>query len=113
MLDSGCSEHITCELSDYVTYTSCPPHYVTLADKKEMKVKYHRYGTVRATTLVDGNEENIVLQNILYSPDLNGHFILTTSLTENGVVIIFKEKEATLLMNNEMAACAYLHNRQW
>ncbi|HEV7738391.1 MAG TPA: DDE-type integrase/transposase/recombinase, partial [Chlamydiales bacterium] len=113
MLDSGCFDHITSNMSDFSHYTSTSrPSYITLADKKT-KIEYRGYGTVIGMTKVDGQERKIILQQVLYCPTLEGRFLSLTSLTEKDITLTFQRTKAALILKGQVTAYAHQHNRQW
>lgn len=61
MLDSGCLDHITHEISDFSEYRCLPtPQHIRLADGSTC-VSYVGIGTVTATTRAKGLEKHIML----------------------------------------------------
>ncbi|HEV7738404.1 MAG TPA: DDE-type integrase/transposase/recombinase, partial [Chlamydiales bacterium] len=113
MLDSGCTDHMTNDLSDFSSYTPLPTSHITLADKNKTQIEYYGKGVINGTTDVDGQKNTIVLENTLFSPGLNGRFISLTTLTEKGVVVIFQRQRASIISDERTAAYAYPYNRQW
>lgn len=96
MLDSGCSDHFTADVSDYADYTAFPtPKSLKLADGRTT-IKYYGTGTVHGTTMVHGREQAITLPNVLYSPDLGGRFISIRCLSTKGISTLFRGTTATI-----------------
>ncbi|HEV7738393.1 MAG TPA: hypothetical protein VGO47_13595 [Chlamydiales bacterium] len=61
MLDSGCTDHMTNDLSDFSSYTPLPTSYVTLADKNKTRIEFYGKGVINGTTDVDGQKKTVVL----------------------------------------------------
>src|SRR3979490_2878693 len=66
LLDSGCSDHITCDVSDFSEYNHLTmPQNVYLADRM-MHISYISIGTVSATTQVNGQIKKVMLRDVLH-----------------------------------------------
>ena len=96
MLDSGCSDHITHEISDFSEYCRLnTPQYVRLADRNT-RVAFVGVGTVSAMTQIQGVMKYITLENVIHSPDLGGRFISIRKVGEKGISTTFLGNTATL-----------------
>lgn len=75
MLDSGCSDHITHEASDFTEYHHLTsPEFIRLADGTT-RIPYLGKGTITATTYVNGSDKTILLHDVIHCPDLGGRFL--------------------------------------
>ena len=75
MLDSGCSDHITHEASDFTEYHRLTsPEFIRLADSTT-RIPYLGKGTITATTYVNGSDKTISLHDVIHCPDLGGQFL--------------------------------------
>ena len=96
MLDSGCSDHITHDISDFHEYQRLPTtRTICLADGNT-HISYVGIGTVNATTRVKGIERHIILRDVIHSPDLRGRFISIRKIGEKGISTTFIYDKATL-----------------
>jgi Pol polyprotein, beta-barrel domain len=90
MIDSGCTEHIMQEITDYSTYQPLQtPCTVFLPEKKKV-VSYIGSGTIVTKTWVNGSEKKIELQNVLHSLDIGGRFLSILRIGEKGISVTFE-----------------------
>ena len=113
MLDSGCSDHITSDISDFSEYRSLPtPQHIHLADGNT-QVSYISVGTVSATTMIKGTKKRILLKDVIHSPDLGGRFISIRKIGERGISTAFIGNTATLSKNGTDYAEGHLLGQQY
>jgi len=113
MLDSGCSDQITSDISDFSEYRSLPmPQHIHLADGNT-HVSYIGVGTVSATTTIKGTKKRILLKDVILSPDLGGHFISICKIGERGISTAFTGNTATLSKNGTDYAEGRLLGQQY
>ena len=89
MLDSGYTNHITNDLSDFSEYHLLPtPRKAYFADKTT-HVSYVGIGTVSGKTRVNGQEKAIILHDVLHSPELRGQFFSILKIDKKGFTTTF------------------------
>ena len=99
MLDSGCTDYITNDISDFAEYQLLPtPHKAYFANKVA-HVSYIGNGTISGKTWVNGQEKTIILQDILHSPEIGGQFFLILKIDRKGFVTTFLGSCATISWN--------------
>ena len=96
MLDSGCSDHITHDISDFHEYRRLPTSRTICLADGNTHISYIGIGTVTATTQVKGVEKHIVLRDVIHSPELGGRFISIRKIGEKGISTTFIYGKATI-----------------
>ena len=113
MLDSGCSDHITHDISDFSKYQRLPiPQYIRLADGNT-RVSYVGIGTVIATMRIRGVPKQIILKDVIHSPDLGGRFISIRKIGNRGISTTFTGDTVTLSSNGVDYAEGHLLGQQY
>ena len=113
MLDSGCSDHIMHDASDFSTYRWLPTlQYICLADGNT-HISYLSVGTVSAVTCVKGIQRQITLHNVIHSPDLGGHFISIWKIGTRGITTMFTGSTATLNISDINCVEGWLIGQQY
>jgi hypothetical protein len=111
MIDSGCSDHMSNNLSDFENYIPLSnPRLITLGDLKTT-ISYHGTGTVRGWTYVNDRSQEIILSNVLHTPDLRGRFLSTRRLDEKGYSTLFQNSEATICKNDRIIGIGKLQSQ--
>ena len=96
MLDSGCTDHITNDITDYSEYRTLPtPCKAYFADKTKY-VSYIGIGTVTGITWVNGEEKTIILNDVLHSPEITGRFFLILKIDKKGFTTSFSGLHAMI-----------------
>jgi len=96
MLDSGCTDHITNDISDFSEYRLFPtPHKAYLTDKTTY-VSYVGIGTISGMMQVNGQEKTIILHDILHSPEIGGQFFSILKIGKKGFITTFSGLCATI-----------------
>ncbi len=83
-LDSGTTRHVTCRrdlLHDFVERKD-NTRGLLLGNNHRCPVLGH--GTLRATTTIDGETRRVVLQRVLYAPELAKNLVSTALIARNG-----------------------------
>ena len=82
MLDSGCTYHITPDKNDFTVYCLLPaPQIVWFANQKAYTT-YIGIGRVKGTTQVREEMKQVILNDVLHSPDIGSHFFSILSQTK-------------------------------
>ena len=69
-LDSGCTDHITPEKSDFVQYRELgQAHSEEIVDGKYLKIE--GFGTVIGYSIMPNEKASLQIQNVLYVPEVN------------------------------------------
>ena len=104
MLDSGCTDHITDDSSDFSEYRSLPtPRRAYFADKTTY-VSYIGIGTVTGLTRVNGQEQKITLYDVLHAPEIGGRFFSILKIDSKGFSTTFSGSKATISKNGSVFA---------
>ena len=103
MLDSGCSDHITHETSDFSEY-----HHLTNLEFIQADgitwIPYLRKGTITATTHINSSDKTILLHDVIHCPDLGGQFLSIWKVGGKGIETIFAGNKATLSQKGNKCA---------
>lgn len=100
MLDSGCTDHITSDISDFSTYhTLLTPQKAWFADKKSY-TNYIGIGTVKGMTQVNGKLSTVELHNVLYSPEIGGCFFSIPKTGQKGFQTTFTGHHVLITKGN-------------
>ena len=104
MLDSGCTDHITDNISDFSEYRSLPtPRRAYFADKTTF-VSYIGIGMVTGLTRVNGQEKKITLHDVLHAPGIGGRFFSILKIDSKGFSMTFSGSKATISKNRTVFA---------
>ena len=104
MLDSGCTDHITNNSSDFLEYRSLPtPKHAYFADKMTY-VSYIGIGTVTGLTRVNGQEQKITLHDVLHAPEIGGRFFSILKIDSKGFSTTFLGSKAMISKNGTVFA---------
>ena len=114
MLDSGCTDHITSDISDFAIYrTLSTPQKAWFADGKSYTT-YVGIGTVKGTTHVCGEPRAIELNEVLHSPGIGGQFFSVLKAGKKGFKTTFTGHNATITKGTDTLLEARVHgNHYW
>jgi len=89
-VDSGASQHMTSTRSLFCEFNACKVSDIIVANGE--KLYSQGEGTVKMKIVVDGNKSlDVVLENVLYVPNLNGNLMSVKQLVEKGYGVVFEE----------------------
>ena len=114
MLDSGCTDHITSDISDFATYHTLPtPQKAWFADGKS-HTTYIGIGTVTGTTRINGQLQVIELHNVLHFPGIRGCFFSVLKAGKKGFLTSFSGHDAVITKGNSVFIKATVYgNHYW
>ena len=114
MLDSGCTDHITSDISEFATYhTLSTPQKAWFADGKSY-MTYVGIGMVKGTTQVCGEPQAIELNEVLHSPGIGGQFFSVLKAGTKGFETTFTGHNATITKGTDALLEAQVHgNHYW
>ena len=114
MLDSGCTDHITSDISDFTTYRTLPtPQKAWFADGKSYTT-YIGIGTVKGTTKICREPWAIELSEVLHSPGIGGRFFSVLKAGKKGFETTFTGHSATITKGRVTFVEAKVHgNHYW
>ena len=113
MLDSGCSDHITHEYSDFSdNHALASPQFVQLADGTTC-ISYIGTGTVMTMTHINGMDKTISLCNVIHCPEIGSHFLSIRKLGDRGIDTVFAGGKATLSCKGEKCTEGLLQGQQF
>ena len=100
LVDSGASVHIVCDESKFVKFHKhfdSNGHVIELADGTRLGNLATAQGDARFKIRdIDGNEQDVILNNCLYVPSFRQNIFSVRAATEAGASILFKENCASL-----------------
>jgi hypothetical protein len=101
-LDSGATDHFTPHKEYYKSYTPLiHPKNVQVGDKDIIPAV--GVGTVELKILVENQTQNLTIQNVLYTPDLDSSLLSAATIIDKGFEI---------RMRNDIAATIYNSNEE-
>ena len=114
MLDSGCTNHITPDISNFATYHALPtPQKAWFTDKKS-HITYIGIRTVKGTTHIHGEPRAIELHDVLHSPRIGGHFFSILKVGRKGFQTTFTRHNAVITKENNTLLEVKVHgNHYW
>jgi len=114
MLDSGCTDHITSDISDFATYHTLPtPQKAWFTDGKSHTM-YIGIGTVTGMTRINGQLQVIELHDVLHSPGIGGRFFSVLNVGKKGFLTSFSGHNAVITKGNNVFIKATVHrNHYW
>ena len=114
MLDSRCTHHITSDKNNFTVYRPLPAlQIVWFADQKAYTT-YIGIGTVKGTTWVRGETKQVILNDVLHSPDIGGHLFSILKVRQKGFQTMFSRHNATVEKDGKTLLEATLHgNHYW
>jgi hypothetical protein len=93
---------MTHDINDFSSFTAFNhPKEVFVANGKT-GLKWYGTGIVNGHTVVNGKEQNIALQGVLYVPTLKDRFISTTALDLKGFKMTFQNGSGTIEKNGKV-----------
>ena len=89
LVDSGASEHMTCDASLFTSYERIVPRDVVVGNGGEIKAVGK--GSVDLMLQVGGREHKATLTDVLHVPDLSANLFSVSRATERGYKAVFAE----------------------
>ena len=97
-LDSGCTDHITPNKSNFVQYWELgQASKAEIADGKHLKIE--GYGTVIGYSIMPNKMVSLQIQNVLYVPDANKWLFSLITTGQRGSMSITTNKGTTISFN--------------
>ena len=95
IIDSGSSDHMAWQLSDFTSFTPFPsPRDICLADNSSIKA--HGHGTVNLKVVVEGKPKDVHLSSALYVPDLGNSLLSAKILTHRNFSVHFANEKCLI-----------------
>lgn len=113
LMDSGCTEHITNNINDYITYTPFElPKEVYLA-KVGAKMDFIGFGVIRAVINYNDKQFSVELNDVLYIPDAAHRYLSIRRLDKQGMYVNYGNNKASILRNNTVVAQGHSYYDQY
>lgn len=90
-VDSGASIHLTAK-DDWLMNVKKEPGLKEIMVANKTKIPVVCEGDIEINTIIDTERHNIVINNVLYVPDLTTNLLSVSQLIKNGNKVIFNEK---------------------
>jgi len=104
LMDSGCTEHITNNINDYITYTPFQePKEVYLA-KVGAKMNFIGFGIIKAVINYNGIQSSVELTDVLYIPDAAHRYLSIRRLDKQGMQVNYGNNKASIFKDNKIFA---------
>ena len=114
MLDSGCTDHITSNISDFATYHALPTTQKAWFVNKKSHTTYIGIGMVKGMTHIHGEPRAIKLHDVLHSPGIGGHFFSILKVGRKGFQTTFTRHNAVIVKENDTLLEMKVHgNHYW
>ena len=114
MLDSGCTHHIISDKNDFTVYRSLPALQIAYFADQKAYTTYISIGTVKGTTQARGDTKQVILNNVLHSPDIGGHFFSILKVGQKNFRTTFSGHNATVEKDSKTLLEATVHgNHYW
>lgn len=98
-VDSGASRHMTSDKSLFSKFDKCEVNDITVANGE--KLYSDGEGNVSMRIVVDGSKKlDVVLENVLYVPKLNGSLMSVKQLMDKGFGVVFEKDKCYLNKDN-------------
>jgi len=95
-LNSGCTDHITNNISDFSEYQLLPTPCTAYLVDKTTYISYVGIGTISGTMQVNGQEKTIIFHDVLHLPEIRGHFFSILKIGKKGFVTTFSGSHAMI-----------------
>ena len=114
MLDSGCTKHISNNLTDFSEYKPfATPSFATLADAAKTSMSTLGSGKVTGIIEVSGKALTVQLDNVLYCPSIAYRLISVSALDSKGFTTVFSDGEARITKKNATIGTGTLKGGQY
>lgn len=109
IIDSAASAHMSPNKKLFTSLEKLSESNVIVADNKSLRVKGK--GTITISALVNGQNRDIIIQNVLYVPELGVNLLSVRKITEKGYIVKFNEHTCDIVnANREIMAVAKPNN---
>lgn len=103
LLDSGASEHMTSHREWFDTYQPIPdPYPIKIGDGSYLYAVGR--GSVKALSLIDGQEIELTLKNVQYVPSIGNNLFSLGAADAAGANVTFSKSKVTMSVNDELIA---------
>ena len=84
LLDSGCIHHITSDKNDFAVYRLLLALKIAWFADQKAYTTYIGIGTFKGTTWFRREMKQVILNDVLYFPDIGGHFFSILMVRHKG-----------------------------
>lgn len=100
LLDSGASDHCFVDRGLFVSYSPLDYPLTGLGAEKDSTFEILRKGKVKFSTNLDDKQQNISLDNVLYTSNLRSNLISISKLVSRGANVVFNDQTAEVMLRD-------------
>jgi len=89
VIDSGATNHMSREKSDFAKFSECSSQ---IAVANDSKIISEGAGDVKLDISVNGYDEDVIVKDVMYVPDLSSNLLSVSKITEKDLVVVFDDK---------------------
>lgn len=98
MLDSGCIQYVTSNLSNFTKDIAYRKLFIAmLADKQSTTIAVIDLGKIKGYTFINRKPMWLILKNVPFSPTITNRILSTSCLNQKGFRIAYFNSEAYII----------------